>query len=189
VRGAVLGGASGRLAAAVVLTAAAASVHDAVLGATMCGRLTAAVVVASLAASVRDAVGGGAGCELYAPLVLAAAGHVHTAPAKPAPPPRRRERRALPVCLVYDVSHAVPRNASRTRGVDKEISNAPLLYPSRRALTNHPSVAGYGLSVEECVPVCPHVGVEKPPVRPVDDRWTTGVRRQVDAPGRTEGVP
>jgi transposase len=28
--------------------------------------------------------------------------------------------------------------------------------------------------------VCPHVGVEKPPVRPVDDRCTTGVRRQVE---------
>jgi hypothetical protein len=24
--------------------------------------------------------------------------------------------------------------------------------------------------------VCPHVGVEKPPVRPLDDRCTTGVR-------------
>ena len=27
--------------------------------------------------------------------------------------------------------------------------------------------------MEECVPVCPHVGVEKPPVRPVYDRRTT----------------
>jgi hypothetical protein len=107
----------GRLAAAFVVAAAAASVREAVLGATICGRLAAALVLAPPAASVRDAVGGGAGCALFALLVLAAAAaHVPSAPAKPTPPPRRRERRALPVCLVYDVSHAVPRNASRTRG-------------------------------------------------------------------------
>jgi hypothetical protein len=117
VPGAALGGADGRLVAPVVLAAAPSAVPDAVRRATGLGRLVTAIELASLAASVRDAVGGGAGCELYAPLELAAAAaHVHTAPAKPAPPPRRRERRALPVCLVYDVSHAVPRNASRTRG-------------------------------------------------------------------------
>jgi hypothetical protein len=117
VRGAVLGGALGRLVAAVLDASLAASVRLAMRSAALSSALFAALVLAPPAASVRDAVLSAARhCALYALLVLAAAGHVHTAPAKPAPPPRRRERRALPVCLVYDVSHAVPRNASRTRG-------------------------------------------------------------------------
>jgi hypothetical protein len=121
VRDTVLRVALGRLAAAVVLAAAPSAVRAAVLGGAL-GRLVAALVLASLAASVRLAMRSAARhCALYARLVLAAA-HVHSAPAKPAPPPRRRERRALPVCLVYDVSHAVPCNASRTRAVGKEIS-------------------------------------------------------------------